>query len=114
MIKSITDQFIEQYNTLKGVAFKNNKELSEALNYKSPNSITEITMGRQQIDPVRYKIFTEKYSDHLENTESVAALKKENGLLKQLVISKDKIIADKEEIINLLKMQLGLPHKKTS
>ena len=57
------EDFVSQYKRVKGVGFKNNTELAHVLGFKSPNSITEITSGRQSITDVAYAKFVEAYSD---------------------------------------------------
>lgn len=64
-IRPETLEFIILYNQLKGKAFRGNAELAETLGYNSTSSITEIIKSRQNIDPDKFRIFKEKYSDFL-------------------------------------------------
>src|ERR1700749_1670803 len=66
-IRPETLEFIILYNQLRGKAFSGNTQLAEVLGYNSPSSITEIIKSRQNIDPEKFKIFKEKYSEFFDS-----------------------------------------------
>src|SRR6202012_269578 len=85
-IRPETLEFIILYNQLKGKAFSGNAQLAEALGFNSISSITEIIKSRQNIDPEKFKIFKEKYSDFIggkkypEYSENESPLRAEEGI----------------------------------
>ncbi len=64
-VRPETLEFIILYNQLKGKAFNGNAQLAEVLGFNSPSSITEIIKSRQNIDPDKFRIFKEKYSNFI-------------------------------------------------
>ena len=81
-IRPETLEFIILYNQLRGKAFRGNAELAEALGYNSTSSITEIIKSRQNIDPDKFRIFKEKYSDFLTGKKN-AVNAEQTGVLRQ-------------------------------
>src|SRR6201992_645592 len=85
-VRPETLEFIILYNQLRGRAFVNNTQLAEALGFNSASSITEIIKSRQNIDPEKFKIFKEKYSDFIggkkypEYSENESPLRIEEGI----------------------------------
>src|SRR6201986_4690572 len=75
-VRPETLEFIILYNQLRGKAFAGNAQLAEALGYNSPSSITEIIKSRQNIDPEKFRIFKEKYSDFLTGNKNVPAVER--------------------------------------
>jgi len=69
-IRPETLEFIILYNQLKGKAFMGNAQLSEALGFNSPSSITEIIKSRQNIDPEKLRIFKEKYIEFISGAKT--------------------------------------------
>ena len=69
-IRPETLEFIILYNQLKGKAFMGNAQLSEALGFNSPSSITEIIKSRQNIDPEKLRIFKEKYAEFISRVKT--------------------------------------------
>jgi len=69
-IRPETLEFIILYNQLKGKAFMGNAQLSEALGFNSPSSITEIIKSRQNIDPEKLRIFKEKYVEFISGVKT--------------------------------------------
>jgi len=69
-IRPETLEFIILYNQLKGKAFTGNAQLSEALGFNSPSSITEIIKSRQNIDPEKLRIFKEKYIEFISGAKT--------------------------------------------
>ena len=63
------EDFVSQYKRIKGVGFKNNTELANILGFKSPNSITEIVSGRQNISDSAYSKFVDAFGDLIESNE---------------------------------------------
>lgn len=74
-IRPETLEFIILYNQLRGKAFNGNAELAEILGFNSPSSITEIIKSRQNIDPEKFRIFKEKFTEFL-NGEKPAVVEK--------------------------------------
>ncbi|HVW98150.1 MAG TPA: S24 family peptidase [Mucilaginibacter sp.] len=70
LIRPETLEFIILYNQLKGRAFRGNTELAEALGFNNASSITEIIKSRQNIDPEKFRIFKDKYSDYLSGAKN--------------------------------------------
>ena len=69
-IRPETLEFIILYNQLKGKAFMGNAQLSEALGFNSPSSITEIIKSRQNIDPEKLRVFKEKYAKFISGAKT--------------------------------------------
>jgi len=69
-VRPETLEFIILYNQLKGKAFMGNAQLSEALGFNSPSSITEIIKSRQNIDPEKLRIFKEKYAEFISRVKT--------------------------------------------
>ena len=65
-IRPETLEFIILYNQLKGKAFTGNAQLAEALGFNSTSSITEIIKSRQNIDPEKFRVFKQLYSDFID------------------------------------------------
>jgi hypothetical protein len=65
-IRPETLEFIILYNQLKGRAFNGNAQLAEVLGFNSASSITEIIKSRQNIDPEKFKLFKEHYSQFID------------------------------------------------
>lgn len=65
-IRPETLEFIILYNQLKGRAFTGNAQLAEVLGFNSASSITEIIKSRQNIDPEKFKLFKEHYSQFID------------------------------------------------
>ena len=71
-VRPETLEFIILYNQLRGKAFSGNAQLAEVLGFNSPSSITEIIKSRQNIDPEKFRMFKEKYSNFLDGKKNTA------------------------------------------
>lgn len=101
--KSENEKFKYYYKQLKGLAFKTNDELAVKLGYKRGNSITEIIQGRQNIQPEKYKIFTEIYKEFISEVEGMGD--------EDIVSYKNKIIELQENALRDKQIIIDLQNK---